>query len=218
MSVPKGKRGESYMEFFYNAYKMNDAITFFLLKDFGTKSHVRDLKTFTYNAKMEAEDTESFKKLCLKYDIDVESSYPLYLLEFYRNSILNLLANIIFDITQANTIYPTSEYDFNIRRQFQWKAIGGCYQLLQMMQTVIRIFQPKDKEKFMPYVDLITKEIELLKKWKKNDNKILRAIKSREQQAYITQQLAIHGSNNQNSSNTTTAVCPVEFIKENNKG
>lgn len=86
------------------------------------------------------------------------------------------------------------------------------------MQTVIRIFQPKDKEKFMPYVDLITKEIELLKKWKKNDNKILRAIKSREQQAYITQQLAIQGSNNQNSSNTTTAVCPVEFIKENNKG
>lgn len=64
------------MEFLFNAYKMNDAIIQFLIKDFGAKVIVRSLKTFCYNARMSSVDAEHFKNLCQKYDIDVEFKYP----------------------------------------------------------------------------------------------------------------------------------------------
>lgn len=77
MSVPAGERKESKVQFLFNAYKMNDAIIQFLIKDFGAKVTVRSLKTFCYNARMSCVDAEHFKNLCQKYDIDVESKYPL---------------------------------------------------------------------------------------------------------------------------------------------
>lgn len=178
MTVPKSQRGQSRMEFFYRALKLNDAITQVLLRDFGIKRTLRELKTFTYCAKMEPKDQEAFIDLCGKYGIDTEARYPLWLVEYYRDWILALLREMINNITQANTIYPTSENEFYFRRQYQWKAIGCCYQLLQAMQTAIRNL-PVDVEKYMRFVGMIEEELELLKGWKKSDNKILKAIQQK---------------------------------------
>lgn len=179
MTVPKYKRSASAVEFFHYAYTLNDRITTLLIKDFGIKRTSRDLKAFTYTAKMDGKDRAEFLELCTKYGVNVEASYPLWIVEYYRDWILALLREMINNITQANTVYATNEYEFNFRRQYQWRAIGNCYQLLQAMQTAIRIL-PVDVEKYMPYVNMITKELELLKAWKKGDNKILAAIKARQ--------------------------------------
>ena len=44
MTVPKNKRSVSKTEFFEKIYKMNDAITQFVVKDFGIKRVTRDLE------------------------------------------------------------------------------------------------------------------------------------------------------------------------------
>lgn len=62
MTVPKNKRTVSKVEFFYFAYKLNDKITQLLIKDFGIKRISKDLKAFTYGAKMSGEDREAFKE------------------------------------------------------------------------------------------------------------------------------------------------------------
>ena len=178
MSVVKGKRTKSSLEFFWNAYKINDSITQLLIRGFGVKRISRDLKTFTYSAKMTAEDRTKFIDICSKYNIDVESEYPLWLVEYYRNWILHLCRELINNITQANSVYASSEAEFNLRRRYQWMAIGTCYQLLQAMQTAIRNL-PVNAEKYMPYVDMLQNEIESLKAWKKSDNRILSAIKAK---------------------------------------
>lgn len=171
MSVPAGKRGKSSTEFFHSAYKLNDSITQLLIRDFGVRSISRDLKTFTHCAKMSKEDRENFSSICDKYHIDVEAEYPLWVIEHYRNVILNILAEMINNITQANTIYPDTMDDLKLRKAYQWKAIANCYQLLQHFQTAIRIL-PVDVNRYAPYVDMINKEIASLKDWKKSDNKI----------------------------------------------
>lgn len=176
MTVPKYKRTKSNVEFFHFAYRLNDNITRLLIKDFGIKRVNKDLKAFAYTAKMEISDRENFIGLCNKYNINLESEYPLWIIEYYRTWILYILRQMIDNITQANTIYTSSENEFYFRRQYQWRAIGNCYQLLQAMQTAIRIL-PVDVEKYMPYVEAINKELELLKAWKKADNKKLEAIK-----------------------------------------
>lgn len=177
MTVPAGKRNKSKMEFFHTAYKLHDSITTLLIRDFGIKSISRDLKSFTYSAKMTPEDRANYIEMCCKYHIDVESEYPKWLIEYYRNWIMQLLRELINNITVANTIYPAEpnfEYWFNLRRQYQQLAIANCYQLLQALQAAGRIL-PVDYNKMMPYVDMVASEITALKDWRKSGNKMLRA-------------------------------------------
>ncbi len=184
MSVPKNQRGLSKMEFFHKAYEISDKVTTLLIRNFGVKTISRELKTFTRNAKMTHEDREQFTALCNKYRIDVESEYPLWLVEHYRNWIMKLLADLINNITIANTIYPAEPYlDFEtkLRRQYQQLAIANCYQIFQALQQAGRVL-PVDFEKIMPYVEMVNEEIRLLKEWRKSGNKKYRAFLNNEKE------------------------------------
>ena len=88
MSVPKGERGITTKAFMAAAERLHDDIVRLLLRDFGVKTVNRDLKTFTYHAKFLEEDRDNFMQLCTKYHIDVESDYPAWLINYYRESIL----------------------------------------------------------------------------------------------------------------------------------
>lgn len=92
---------------------------------------------------------------------------------------LDVLRNLISNITQANTIYPNCESEFYDRRNFQNHAIANCEELYQEMQYVVSIL-PSDINKYMRYVDMIEKEIALLKGWRKSDNRILKRIQSKD--------------------------------------
>lgn len=178
MSVPVSKRGKSKLEFFHQAYKLNDEITKLLLRDFGLKTINSDLNVFTYRAKMSEEDKQIFTDLVNRYHLNVETAYPYWLIDYYRNWILHILEQLINNITTANTIYANSEKEFYDRRHYQWLAISNCQQLFQTMQAVIRNL-PVNAEKYMRYVDIINNEIDSLKEWKKSDNKILTAIRNK---------------------------------------
>ena len=91
MSVPKGEQGVTSTEFFRAANRLEDEIVALILRDFGAKPVARDLRTFAHRAKMSAEDRETFSGLCEKYHIDVEADYPLWLLERFRNKVLDVL-------------------------------------------------------------------------------------------------------------------------------
>lgn len=176
--MPLSKRGKSRTEFFHAAYKLNDEITKLLLRDFGLKTINHDLNVFTFRAKMSDGDKQLFCDLAAKYHFNVETAFPYWLIDYYRNNLLHILENLINNITVANTIYAQTEKEYYDRRHYQWLAISNCYQLLQTMQTVIRNL-PVDAEKYMRYVDMINAEIDSLKEWRKADNKILTAIKNK---------------------------------------
>ncbi len=169
MSVPVNKRGKSSVEFLHTMFKLQKDLTLLFIRDFGVKPIRRDLKTFVHSARMSSEDRESFTELCTKYHIDVESEWPLWLIEHYRTKILDILDSMESNIVRGNTIYPTAkeyEYWHNIRRKYQKDAQADCYRLLRAMQNICYIL-PVDKEKLMPYVELIEKELEALKAWQK---------------------------------------------------
>ena len=195
MSVPVHKRTQSKLEFFNNFYKMYDTIVFYLLKDFGVKGVCKDLKAFTYGAKMTRDDAETFGQLCQTYDIGVELSYPLWMLEYYRTEVLTTLHYILNSIVFANTIYPNTEFEFNERKKHQWDAIHGCEYLLQLFQRIITIL-PVNAEKYTVIVEMICREIDLLRGWKKSTNKTYKAIAERNAKAAL-------------------AVCPISFGKVN---
>ncbi len=173
MSVPKGKRGVSKFEFFHNALKMNKLITLLLVRDFGVKSISKDLKVFTRSAKMNEETSKTFEEICDEYHIGVEAEYPQWLIEYYRNWVLKALRDMMEHIVKANTIYPAEpniEYWFTMKKKYQKMAQADCYTLLQALTTAGHIL-PVNYEKFMPFVNMVEKELALLKQWQKSTSK-----------------------------------------------
>ena len=178
MSVVKNKRTESELEFFHNAYILRKEMTDLLLRDFGVKDKVRTVSKEPFILKMEKGDQEIMLELFEKYHVtELSEQYPMWLIEKFRDNILNILHELIMNITAANTIYPVYESEVFERRNFQNRAIGNCEQLLQEMQYVITTI-PVNANKYMRYVEMIEKEIALLKGWRKSDNKMMKRIQS----------------------------------------
>ena len=172
MSVPKRKRKEPKTAFYEKYYKLNDMIVRFIMKDFGMKPVTKDVRVFIKNKKVDEDDMSNMIYLFEKYNIVVESRYPEYMMDRYRNSILDILEELGKHITNGYTIYPESLEMLNFKKKEIYLAIASCESLLQKFQEIIRIFYPNVKvERFMPYTDIIMEEIKLLKKWKKMESK-----------------------------------------------
>ena len=153
MSVLKNKRGLSKLEFYHNARRLRKNITDLLLRDFGVRDKVRQIKN---------EDGEKFT---------VIEGYPDWLITHFREKVINKMHDLMENITAGNTIYPLNETELQIRRNFQTAAIYNCEQLLQIMHYAEDVL-PVAVSKFLPFVDAIEFEIKLLKGWRKANSKL----------------------------------------------
>lgn len=177
MSVLKRKRNVSKMEFYHNAIKLRLMITEFLLKDFGIKSRRRNLEFAKNVYDIEEEDVEEIENILSAYDLKNSfiDNFPEWLIDKERDYFMDLLRNLLKNICSANTIHITNKEEYYMRRNYQTQAICDCENLLQEMQYIIYVTHP-NVEKYMPYVDIIEKEIALLKGWQKSDNKIMKSL------------------------------------------
>ena len=177
MSVLKRKRNISKMEFYHNAIKLRLMITEFLLKDFGIKSRRRNLEFAKDVYDIEDEDVEEIENILSAYDLKNSfiDNFPSWLIDKERDYFMDLLRSQMKNICSANTIHITNKEEYYMRRNYQTQAICDCENLLQEMQYIIYVTHP-NVEKYMPYVDIIEKEIALLKGWRKSDNKIMKSL------------------------------------------
>ena len=162
------------MEFYHIATKLRKEITALLLRGFGLKKKIRTTEILVKMYKIEPADEQTLKSILTKYRMDssVIDTYPEWLIEDFRDTIITILRNMRMNIRMANSIYITTRAEYDERRNCWNRAIGSCQQLLEEMQFVIETL-PVDAEKFMRYVGMIEKEINLLKGVRKSDNKIL---------------------------------------------
>lgn len=174
MSVPKSERGQSGLEFYHTALNLRREIIALLLRDFGLKKKVRTTEILTQMYSIDPEDEKTLQAILTKYQMDdsVIDEYPTWLVDEFRNTILLILRDLRLNIRMANSIYVTTKAEYEERRNHWNRAIGNCQQLLEEMQFVIETL-PVNAEKYMRYVGMIEKEINLLKGVRKSDNKIL---------------------------------------------
>lgn len=178
ISVIKEKRSLSELEFYHNALKLDKEINQLLLKDFGIRDKIRELKYFCDIKKLDSEDKEMFLKIVEKYKMDenIIESYPLWLIDYYRKCILDNMQDLFNNITEANSIYPINMQEWEDRRKYQTEAIANAQNLLLAMNRVINNL-PVNANKMMRFVDMITLEAKLLRGWRKSGNKLLKKLK-----------------------------------------
>lgn len=175
MSVLARKRGLSSLEFYKNAIVLRHKITKLLLRDLGLKKTVRNIRLNT--KEMEEADYITWNSINEKYGFArIPGDYPEWLIEKLRTSIWDITRDLMLNITRAYTVWATTRAEADLRRLSQDKAIADCESLLKELELAIDVL-PVDAEKYMQYVEIIDKEIALLKGWRKSDNKRNKAFK-----------------------------------------
>ena len=175
MSVLKSKRKPSQFEVFHHLYKMRREITDLLLRDFGysyEKAEKRLLRRFNGREYRELNETERESLDKIKQRLDAFDDWFIY---DQRQTIVNCLRDVTKEVYIANSIYPTCREELIQRRLHQDEAIGQCYRLVQELQYAIETL-PVDVNTFMRFGEMIQTEINLIKGWRKSDNKFKGAI------------------------------------------
>ena len=85
--------------------------------------------------------------------------------------IIEKVIALIDNITAANTIYPQDMREYEMRREYQTKAIITVEQIIQLLQFMLTTL-PICADKFQPVTELLMKEGALLRGWRKADNKL----------------------------------------------
>lgn len=85
--------------------------------------------------------------------------------------IIEKVIALIDNITAANTIYPQSMHEYEMRRDYQTKAIITVEQIIQLLQFMLSTL-PVSADKFQTVTELLMKEGALLRGWRKADNKL----------------------------------------------
>lgn len=174
MSVLKSKRKASQFEVFHHLYKMRKEITELLLRDFGysfEKAAKRLDRKFgrPYEQLSEAE-RERYDRIKVRWE-----AFDDWFIYDQRQTIVDCLRGITREVYIANSIYPTCMEELVERRLHQDKAVGLCYDLTQELQYAIETL-PVDVNIYLRFGEMIQTEINLIKGWRKADNKFKGAI------------------------------------------
>ncbi len=175
MSVLKSKRKPSQFEVFHHLNKLRKEITDLLLRDFGysfEKAEARLLKQFGGRTLEQLTEAERERYEKTKQRLEAFDDWFIY---DQRQVIVNCLRDITKEVYIANSIYPTVMEELVQRRLHQEEAIGHCYRLTQELQYAIETL-PVNVNLFLRFGEAIQTEINLIKGWRKADNKFKRAI------------------------------------------
>jgi hypothetical protein len=205
MSVLKNKRKPSQFEVFHQLNKLRKDITDLLLRDFGfdiVKAEKRLSKRFGGKSFDELDEKQQAYYLRLKKRWE---AFDEWFIEDERKVITNCLRAITREVYMANSIYPTVREELVDRRLHQDRAIGLCYTLVQELQYAIETL-PVDVDQYLRFGEAIQTEINLIKGWRKSDNKFKGAIS--EQSAANFANVNNNGNANYNNASNDNGVRP----------
>lgn len=199
MSVLKSKRKPSQFEVFHHLYKLRRNITDLLLRDFGysfEKADKRLQKRFSGRAYEDLTDNEKaqYDRLQKRW-----TAFDEWFVIDERKVIVDCLREITKHVFIANSIYPTCREELVERRIHQDEAIGQCYRLTQELQYAIETL-PVDVNTYTQFGQAIQTEINLIKGWRKSDNKFKGAIS--DTASYFANVNNNGNANNNNASNS----------------
>jgi len=175
MSVLKRNQKSSQFEVYHHLYRLRRDITELLLRDFGysfDKADKRLDKRFGGRAYDDLTETERETYENIKIH---NEAFDEWFIADQRKVIIDCLRNITREVYMANSIYPTYREELIQRRLHQDRAIGYCYHLVQELQYAIETL-PVDVNVYLRFADAIQTEINLIKGWRKSDNKFKGAI------------------------------------------
>lgn len=204
MSVLKSKRKASQFEVFHHLYHTRKEITDLLLRNFGYDAERAEKQLQKYFGGRVYDDLSPEEKGRYEKTKAKNQAFDEWFVKDERQVIVDCLREITKDVFIANSIYPVYMEELTERRLHQDRAIGQCYRLTQELQYAIETL-PVDINKYLRFADMIQTEINLLKGWRKSDNKFKRAISD---SANYFANVNNNGNANYNNASNSNGVRP----------
>ncbi len=164
MSVIAAKRKESDIEALTFAEgELYDKVVDLMQRNFGVR------------------DIDHFVRVRYAYGLDSAEDFGKYRYLLYnaKSEISRALSMVSNNLRISNSIYlnpKTTEHERQERRSYQNLAIGYCDVIRKELQQTVKIFEV-DVNVYAPAIKAINREIELIKKWRQKDNKVVLAHK-----------------------------------------
>lgn len=160
------------------ADELNEICKYYRFSD----DEISEIKYILDEHMVSQSDIEKVNKIMENHQVgdSVLIEFPQWLIDDFRDTLLSIIRKMISNIIHANSIYATSEEEYYQRRQYQNSAIGDCYDLRAEFHHVISAL-PVDVNKYVYLSEMIEHEINLLKQWRKSDNKTLKTILNKKQ-------------------------------------
>ncbi len=179
MSVVKHLQKLSDMEYYKVAVALRREITLWLLRDFGLNHSCKSLKMVLKDATPEetASVNAVFEAHGKSLNKQFRNEYPEWFIKAERKFLIKCSCKIIKNIVSANSIFPTSDAELELRRNLQDKAIANCYAIFQEI-AFIKDFFKGDLNYLTKLLETLQREIHLLKGWRQGDNKYRKQLKS----------------------------------------
>lgn len=155
MSVLVSKRKESRFEAIVYSVELHNMLFELMQRNFGIKDLNQIVRVRYAYGKDDHEDFEKYH----------------YLLRNFKERMDNLVSLLTNNVRAANSIYPTSMREYELRRDFQNYALINCAQLIKELQRIVETFDV-DINSYGQYIKAIKREIDLIKKWRQKDNRM----------------------------------------------
>ena len=180
MSVLLGDRKESKFEAITYSIELHDMLLSLMQRSFGVK------------------DVDDFVQKAYAYGDISEETFSVYreIMNSFKKRVSQHASLVTSNVRAANTIYPTTLHEYEIRRDYQNAAIVHCELLIDDLQRVAERFNV-DLNLYSPHIKAIDREIGLIKRWRQRDM----AIKSRLEKGEHLKNCVVSSANFANVNN-----------------
>lgn len=168
--VARNKRTTSSMEWFHNAYILRAMVVDLLIRDFGLRLKKKTFARMQEEFDVTEEDISLLKDICTKYGIapPMFDKFPYWFIEAEREKIFDLNEKLMYSIRMADAITVRDDHNHILRQQYIAQAISYSFMLLDDFNFMNDNF-PVKKRMFLPFIERVSYEIELLTDLKKRD-------------------------------------------------
>lgn len=170
MSVPKWRRSGSKLDAFYEAVKLRHIVTQMIMRSYGMKAKYKSL--IPDRLREEYPDLVKLFQRVDKYQQKVEetkvlSKYDDWIVSRTRNNLFKYTSNLVANISAANEIKCTLDFEFRKRISLEDDAISDIANIRQEVQFVEEFFDI-DLNKYMEFSEQLEKTKNYLYRWKKS--------------------------------------------------
>jgi len=175
MTVVKRKRKQSRFEVIHHFYQLRKEMTDLLLRDFGYSVKKADFHLKKMFGGRDIDELNENEKHHYQMRQKRHYAFEEWFIYDRRQVIMECFREIQENISLANSTYPTNYVELCERRLRQDRAIGHCHRLLQELQFTIEAL-PVDVNVYLRFAEKIDRQIDLLKGWRKSDNRFKQAL------------------------------------------
>ena len=162
MGVLKRNRSTASTEYMKKGVVLYRTILYEILKDFGTKKHIKDLKFVKEHLDEDTRaEIEKIEFIVRDKNIVMNLEYPKHFLKHIRKVFYSLLTEFMDNITYVYSSWPTTKHEYEVRLIKTTSAISNLYTIKREYDTLYDITKIK-LGKYVSISKMIDEEINLL--------------------------------------------------------